>query len=187
MQTSAVGYFLSFAVGKTTGELTFPSNRPFPVAAGVGDFNASWVIEVRDAVALQFETDINRFLSDPTTVFPTNPVIKGTTICPSNNPLMGTGACQASYFIAGSLGLVTPWPAMNETLAGETVYILHDVQGLQVDFAFAELGQDARFDGMKDCIVQGNNDAAVQFCVTKSEENVMYASRSKLSVSPVGR
>jgi hypothetical protein len=72
-------------------------------------------------------------------------------------------------------------------LPEETVYILHNVQGLQVDFAFAELGQDAQFDGTKDCIVQGNNDAAIQFCVTKSEENIIYASRSKLSFSSLGR
>jgi hypothetical protein len=182
-----VEYFLSFAVGETTGELTFPSNPPFPVAAGVGNFNVSWVSEAIDGVALQFETDINRFLSDPTIVFPTNPVVEGTTICPSDSPLKGTNACQASYFIAGGLGLVTPWPAMNGTLLEETVYILNDVQGLQVDFAFAELGQDAQFDGTKDCIVQGNNDAAIQFCVTKSEENIIYASRSKLSFSSLGR
>lgn len=170
-------HLLNYA-GDVSSSLHFVSEPPFRISAGVGDFNASWVIEAGSTAAIQFQTDINHFLTDTARARRVEPVIRGTSICRSDDPLRNTDACRASYFIAGGLELVTPWPSKNKNDTGKTSYTIYNVQGLHLDFSFAELEGNARFDGTKDCVVYGGESSAVQVCVTKSDENIIYASKS---------
>ena len=169
---------LTGVAGDTSGQVSFVSGPKFPVAAGIGNFNASWVKDSGPYSTFLFQSDFNRFLGDFKRAWAVDSVVPGTSICRSDEPLKNTATCKASYFLPGGLELITPWPTKNKDFRDKPVYSVFNVQGLQLDFSFAEIGEDPSFNAPNDCIVTGGDDAAVQICVTKSSTNTIYASES---------
>ena len=168
-------------LSNVSGDLKIVSEPSFPIAAGVGDFNGSWVKGAEDFAALQFQASLDRFLTDSTKSIGVDPVVQGASLCRPGDPFVNTDACKASYFVAGGLELVTPWPGRNQDLLDRSVYSIYDVQGLQLDFSGAVTGDNATLDEATHCIVSGSDDEAVQICVAKQDTNVMFSSTFQMS------
>ena len=128
--TLAIAALSVILLSNVSGTQEFVSGPSFPVAAGVGDFNASWVDDYQDIAALLFQTDLDRFLADSLKVVAVDPVVSGTSICRDGSELVGAAACKAAYFVPGGLELVSPWPTRNQDELEKPVYTIFNMQGI---------------------------------------------------------
>ena len=177
----AISVLSIILLSNVNGDVDYALEASFPIAAGIGDFNASWIKNNEDIVAMLFQTDVSGFLTDPKRSYGVDPVVQGPSICSADDPRVGSDACKASYFVPGGLDLITPWPSRNTTLLDKPVYTVQDLQGLQLDFSAPEPGDNSAWDRAKDCIVPGSDSWAVQLCVTKPSDNVIYGRSSSFS------
>lgn len=151
--------------------LVYLNHDSFPVAAGVGEFNPSFVSSDTSLITgVLFATDFSRFLSDPLVSHPTAAVNPGS--C-SND---GTRAADrvSSYFLSGGLKSISPWPSLKDTLPGSPLYTVSRSSGYQFDFS--AIDPAARFDGTKDCNMYGEASTAVQFCLAVSNDSLLNMS-----------
>lgn len=153
-------------LSRVSAGLVFNEHASFPVAAGVGDFDASNVEQWREIAALQITTDFKNFLQNSQLAVDVPPLVRDGSSCFDSAIFAGYEACGASWFVHGGLQLVTPSPIRNNSLPNSYVYVVQNVQGVQLDFY--PMASDSRFDGTTDCMVAGNRNAAVQFCVSNT-------------------
>jgi hypothetical protein len=151
-------------LSRVNAGLVFNEYASFPVAGGVGDFDGSNVEQWKDIAALQITTDFKNFLQNPQLAVSVPPLLRDGRSCLDSGIFAGLEACGASFFIHGGLQLVTPPAVRDYSHPDAYVYLVQNMQGVQLDFA--PLPNDAGFDGTTDCIVAGNGDAAVQFCAS---------------------
>jgi len=151
--------------------LFFDEYASFPVAAGIGNFKPSNVGDWKEIAALQISTDFKNFLQNSQLAVGVGPISTDGSICSNSDIFAGRESCGTSSFIHGGLQLVTPSPTRNDSLQNSYVYLVKKMRGLQLDFR--PLALNARFDGTTDCLVAGNEDSAVQFCVSNSEETII--------------
>ncbi len=160
-------------LSRVNAGLVFNGYPSFPVAAGVGDLEAANVEEWKDTAALQTTTDFKNFLQDFQLAASVPSLVTDTSNCFDTAIFAGTGACGSSYFVHGGIRLLTPNPSKNLSLADAYVYLVHNMQGLQLDFI--PVASESRFDGTTDCIVAGNGATAVQICISNSSRNTINA------------
>ncbi len=153
--------------------LDFKEYASFPVAAGLGDFDASNVEQWREIAALQVTTDFKNLLQNPQLAVRVPPLVTDRSSCFDSDIFAGQGACGVSYFVHGGVPLVTPPVVKNSTLPDAYVYLIKNMQGMQLDFNL--IAASSLFDEATDCIVAGNGRAAVQFCISTSDGTTIDA------------
>lgn len=151
-------------LSRVNAGLVFNEYASFPVAAGVGDFDAANVEQWKEIAALQITTDFKIFLQNSQLAVGIPPLVTDRSSCFDSGIFAGREACVTSVFVHGGLQLITPPPVRNVTLPDAYVYVVRNMQGIQLDFA--PMATNSRFDGTTDCIVAGTEIAAVQFCVS---------------------
>ncbi len=160
-------------LSRVNAGLVFKEYASFPVAAGLGDFDASNVEQYQEIAALQVTTDFKNLLQNPQLAVRVPPVVTDRSSCYDSDIFAGREACGVSYFVHGGLSLVTPPLVRNTTLPDAYVYLVKNMQGMQLDFT--PITANSRFDETTDCIVAGNGVAAVQFCMSTSDGTTIDA------------
>jgi hypothetical protein len=153
--------------------LSFHQQSQYPVSGGVGTFNASYAELYQGYTAIEISRDIWRLLQLNQWSYPSDPVLSCT---PSGSEL----ACGPSFFLHGGIWLVNPWPTKNNSFPTADAYVLNQVRGTQLDFQ--PLDADFNFNIKNECVTLGQDDAAVEICV--SQGSLPHMLNAKLIYCP---
>ena len=162
-----------------TISLDFQKYSEFPVAAGIGAFNASYgrIWTISGGIQISMLIDYTRLFQDTQVMYPVASVSQEGTMCSGAASITGSSACLQSYFLTGGTPLITPWPTRNNSFPDAPAYFVNKMAGLQFDFG--PLDANASIDEHADCILLGIDNYAVQICIsqyTETSVNAKYVS-----------
>jgi hypothetical protein len=152
--------------------LSFADHANFPVAAGIGNFNATYALDFAQIAPIYMASDFSALLQAKDVSWST-PVIDSANSNCTVSDVFSSNACGSGYFLHGGLKPVTPWPTKNTAMPSAPVYTLHSVRGLQLDFTDQKSG--ARFQNDRDCMVFGTENGAIQICISQYTRNAVNA------------
>jgi len=134
------------------------------VSAGIGPYNYSQAFDYQpEYIAYFFTTTFSNLLGDPRQGVTPAP------LCPGN-----TSDCISFYF-PGGLGNVSPAPdAVNNSDKETDVWVVHNVQGIQVDFWYVDQAENESINqtDIADCPTYGGNSSAFTICIAPSSLHV---------------
>ena len=158
--SSAIGFKLLMA-GKVEIVTVFRPLQSFPVSAGIGTFNSSFITApilrlTSDWIATSFSIDFARFLDDRTAVF-------------SAEPKACYGKECLSIYVVGGLLLVSPWPSKMIQLPEADSIVLEGEQILHIDF------WETSASNVSDnhCRMWGTAAGALFFCIWSKEDTLL--------------
>ena len=114
-------------LSRVSAGLVFNEHASFPVAAGVGEFDASNVEQWRETAALHITTDFKNFLQNSQLAVNVPPLVRDGSSCFDSAIFAGYEACGTSWFVHGGLELVTPPPVRNNSLPNSYVYVVQNM------------------------------------------------------------
>ena len=154
---------------------TYIDDVGFPIAGGIGDFNASFANNHEYSLigGISIASDFSSFLTNPKVSTYADPIISTQTSCINGGGIVSQ-ACVISYYVSGGLGLITPWPSLNYTLPQSPFYTVRQNYGYHFDFS--ALDGSATFDGTTDCSLYGGDSDAVLFCLVLSADQALNTS-----------
>lgn len=150
----------------------FDEALAFPIAGGIGDFDVGFVDEWSLIAATYMASDFSSLLQTREIAWPVSVHRPGTVTCEATEAFGGK-ACGQGYFVHGGIKMITPWPTENTSTPAASIYTARSLRGLHLDFTVLEPG--ARFQGNLDCIILGDNDLAIQICISQFAGNSLSA------------
>ncbi|KAI9682449.1 MAG: hypothetical protein M1829_000241 [Trizodia sp. TS-e1964] len=152
-------------VDVSTPTLYIPRST-FPVSAGIGLFNASYVTIWAETMPLIMISDFRLLLNDPTVAFAVDPIIPSEAACSSIPAQANSPYCSGSYFLSQGMKNICPWPNLNMDSPASIVYQVSNMIGYQLDFRQVTAGEIIY--GDRDCTVYGADQAALLLCIAES-------------------
>ena len=150
--------------------VVYESVMSYNVAAGVGQFNGSYVAEYLKQFQ-DIDSGYNYVVLPYSTLVTASNLIVNTMHSTAIDPVTceDTRVCQ-SYLLSGGLIMTTPWPPINFT--SYPVITIHNVPSIQIDFARGVYNDT--FIDTRDCAVFGKAGFTIgmKFCLARSNSTV---------------
>ncbi|GME37931.1 hypothetical protein GTA08_BOTSDO10036 [Neofusicoccum parvum] len=162
-------------MGDINIELVFFPEKTYPVAAGLSDFNSSYISQLTAVSTTALLVQMGNPIWSDREVQSLEPLGPGTGQCTASSNSSAWVPCDESYFMAGGFNSVSPQSDDLESYPDSSAYVVPKVKGYHIEYGKVHDLKTLHDDG--NCHLIGSASAAAYWCSAQgSDQELLFGS-----------